>query len=297
MREDVTATPLRMNTPLRTIGTPSHDPWNPAVPNTPRADTPRSWVDDDNPGAWTPGSTHSDYSVGTPSQAYPAYSPYSPAPPSDHSRHTHDSSMYNPSTPSPYSSVNTPGTGYTPSSTNYSDHPTPSESTPRTPYSTSTPSTPLTPSTPGVPATPATPSTPSTPGVTPDSYESGTPYDDSGLGMGQGSAYESDMSRPWPEPDIEVKYSSGRGIVKEVHTDGTSVVAMLDRPDTMPAVPVEALEPVVPSKKDRLKVIRGEFKGNSGVLIGVYGNDGIVKMDSNLDIKILPMNHIAKLAQ
>ena len=40
-------------------------------------------------------------------------------------------------------------------------------------------------------------------------------------------------------------------------------------------------------------IVRGEHKGTRGVLIGIDGQDGIVKMQ-NSDIKILDLDLVAK---
>jgi len=267
MREDAPATPMR--TPQRSFpGTPSHDPWNPAVPNTPRAEHGRGWGDDDNQGPWTPGSSRDSYSMNTP--GYPGSYPFSPAPASDRSHN-----VFNPSTPTGYTSLSTP-TGF------YSEQGTPQESTP---YSASTPGTP---STPGLPQTPSTP---------------GTPGGDVGTPADEGSQMDSD--RPWQVTGIEVvvshsfrsgAFANAKAVIQEVHGDGACKLQMTGgRNDTVNNVPGDMLEPLPPAKKDQLKVIRGEFRGHTGSLIGVYGLDGIVKLDSNSDIKILPMTSLAKV--
>jgi transcription elongation factor SPT5 len=287
MREDIPATPMRVATPMRSFGTPSHDPWNPAVPNTPaRPETPArdGWED----SAWTPGTpgtARSDYSAGTPS-GYSSYSPFSPA-------GNRQGGVYNPTTPgSTYGSFGTPGSSYTPSG--YSER-TPQDSSQSTPYASS-PSTPLTPRTPGMPQTPATPSTP---GV--HEYEAGTPYDENAAGAGSSASNEG----PWQEVGIEVTvsasfrggaYASAKGVIKEVMLDQSCRVQFHDLSGEVAFVPNDAMEPVAPNKKERLRVVRGEHKGNNGTLIGVYGQDGIVKMEATQDIKILPMTMLAKLA-
>lgn len=129
-------------------------------------------------------------------------------------------------------------------------------------------------------------------------YEAGTPYDDAGAGGG----YEG----PWQEIGIEVSvnqsfrggaYSSVKGVIKEVMAAEQSCrVQFPDLSGEVAFVPNDSMEPVAPNKKERLRVVRGEHKGNTGTLIGVYGQDGIVKMESTLDIKILPMTMLAKLA-
>jgi len=62
-------------------------------------------------------------------------------------------------------------------------------------------------------------------------------------------------------------------------------------------VPVQEVTRVPPSKKDRVKVVRGEFAGQVGTLIGLDAADGIVKLEETSDIKIMDMDFLAKLGQ
>jgi hypothetical protein len=56
------------------------------------------------------------------------------------------------------------------------------------------------------------------------------------------------------------------------------------------------IETVRPSKKkDTLVIVRGELAGSTGTLIGIDGGDGIVKMTTNADIKILDLDICAKM--
>jgi len=89
------------------------------------------------------------------------------------------------------------------------------------------------------------------------------------------------------------QYSGQKGTIKEVNGD---VVRVETEGKETINVPGDQIEPSAPNKKDTLKIIRGEFKGSTGSLIAVYGQDGIVKLDSNGDIKILPMTSIVKVA-
>ena len=104
----------------------------------------------------------------------------------------------------------------------------------------------------------------------------------------------------WLTTDIEVRIKNDRyynsiGVVREVG-DSASKVRLLGRGDgEIVTIPNEYLEPVTPGKKDKIKIIRGEFKGHTGSLIGIDGPDGIVKMEVNLDIKILHLEFLAKL--
>lgn len=56
------------------------------------------------------------------------------------------------------------------------------------------------------------------------------------------------------------------------------------------------IEVVPPRKNDKIKIMGGAQRGATGKLIGVDGTDGIVKVDDTLDVKILDMVILAKLA-
>lgn len=56
------------------------------------------------------------------------------------------------------------------------------------------------------------------------------------------------------------------------------------------------IELVLPRKSDKVKIMGGALRGRSGKLIGVDGSDGIVKLEDNLDVKILDLGILAKLA-
>lgn len=66
--------------------------------------------------------------------------------------------------------------------------------------------------------------------------------------------------------------------------------------DTVTALHSE-IEVIVPRKSDKIKIMGGALRGATGKLIGVDGTDGIVKVDDTLDVKILDLVILAKLAQ
>lgn len=74
------------------------------------------------------------------------------------------------------------------------------------------------------------------------------------------------------------------------------VLGLSGEGETVTALPSE-LEIVAPRKSDRIKIIGGAQRGAAGKLIGVDGTDGIVRIDDSLDVKILDMAILAKLAQ
>jgi len=62
------------------------------------------------------------------------------------------------------------------------------------------------------------------------------------------------------------------------------------------SVQMNHMTPIVPSKKDPVVIIADQDQGGKGILIGIDGTDGIVKMNPSLDIKILRLDSLAKLA-
>lgn len=79
---------------------------------------------------------------------------------------------------------------------------------------------------------------------------------------------------------------SSEGIHAQVEVSGDMTVT----------IDIGQMTPVVPTKKDDVVVISDADKGGRGSLIGIDGEDGIVKMQPSLDIKILRLDSLAKLA-
>jgi len=272
MREDVTATPMRvpgtpmrgLATPLRVPGTPVHGTaWDPSMPNTPMR--PNSWDSDYNSSSsWTPN---------TPGTGYQNLTPYSPARPTSSSYdRTPDStsSSHNPATPS--SGLYTP-----------MDQRTPTDSTP---YGTS-----YNPSTPGTPGShgPNTPTAraPATPQIPEESAAERSQWLSANVGVRitgdnfrnyKGYITEVFTDRGIPSCRVELTESPSDSSVSEVITVGADLV-----------------ERVIPQKKDTVIIVGGEYKGLSGSLIGIDGGDGIVKTHANLDIKIVELHRLAKI--
>ena len=83
--------------------------------------------------------------------------------------------------------------------------------------------------------------------------------------------------------------------VAEVTAAGEYELMMFDRP-TRVTVRAAEVAPAKPAKKDKLIVFEGELAGQMGTLIGIDGDDGIVKMSATNDIKILHLKVCAKMA-
>jgi len=106
----------------------------------------------------------------------------------------------------------------------------------------------------------------------------------------------------WVMPDILVNVirpgeDSRIGVVREVMMDGSYRVALGSSGDDEVVTVLQGeLEPVRPKKSDKIKITSGGQRGLTGKLIGIDGNDGIVKLDDNFEVKILEMTGLAKLA-
>ncbi|WVZ73461.1 hypothetical protein U9M48_021764 [Paspalum notatum var. saurae] len=192
------------------------------------------------------------------------------------------SAAYQPGTPRsrPYEAP-TPGSGW---ATGWGD-------AAGNPTSTNVPSTPI-----GQPMTPG-----------PPSYLAGTP---SGQPMTPGDA-GLDLLSPliggetegnWLLPDVLVNVSRGgdevsHAVVKEVLPDGSCRVSLglLGDGDELIATANE-LEVVRPKKNEKLRIMNGAMRGVTGKLIGIDGSDGIVRVEGSLDMKIVDMVILGKLA-
>lgn len=180
--------------------------------------------------------------------------------------------------PTPYEAAPTPGAGLIPP-------------TPAAMMSAPTPGGYL-PTTPGnfMPTTPATglPQTPFMP--------TGGDY---GHIEDQGDQGEND----WPIEEIEVKFKRNQGdaqkgqsgkVVTVNRNNRRCLVSLLDNQQNVD-VSFDYLEPVRPVKKDNVKIILGEHRGELGSLIGVDSHDGIVRLKGDgSGFKILSMNSVAK---
>ncbi|KAD1397643.1 hypothetical protein E3N88_42881 [Mikania micrantha] len=259
-------TPLHpYQTPMRDAGaTPIHDGMRTPMrdrawnPYAPMSPPRDSW-EDGNPGSW--GSSP-QYQPGSPrSRAYEA--------------------------PTPGSGwANTPGGSY-------SEAGTPRDNIPAYGNAPS----PYMPSTPGgqPPMTPSSAFLPGTPG--------GQPMTPGGGGLDiMSPVVGGDHDGPWFLPGILVNVrrsgeDASLGVIREVLLDGACRVALgaSGNGEIITASPNE-IEVVVPRKSDKIKIMGGAQRGVTGKLIGVDGTDGIVKVDDTLDVKILDMVILAKLA-
>lgn len=85
-------------------------------------------------------------------------------------------------------------------------------------------------------------------------------------------------------------------IVRSLPYDGMAARYMVafEDPKLLAELRIKEIEVVRPSRRDKVLIIKGEWKGSTGTLIGIDDTDGIVRMDENSDIKIILLNACAK---
>ncbi|XP_078489937.1 transcription elongation factor SPT5 isoform X4 [Ciona intestinalis] len=277
--------PTNANTPAR----PDNFDYDAASPapyggGTPNPQTPGGYQSDDaspatpysnapqTPGGYASDRTYSPYSGVTPSplgsyEATPSplgssYSNYQPTPsPGDLQ-----------SSPASYQPSPSPGSYQaTPSPSGYLPTPSPLDYT-----------SPLTPGG----------------GITP------SPLGSYGTPGSVGSLIDHGGVSEWQSVDIVVRVkqnheeggiASGKmGVIRSI-TGGLCSV-YIDEIQRTVSVPGNSLEPVIPVKNDKVKVILGEDRETTGELISIDDKDGIVRMDQDKQLKILQLRFLGKIA-
>ncbi|GKV35683.1 hypothetical protein SLEP1_g43921 [Rubroshorea leprosula] len=203
------------------------------------------------------------------------------------------SPLYQPGGPQTFEAP-IPGSGWvSPPSGNYSEAGTPRDSSSAC-VAANAPS-PFLPSTPGdLPMTPSLAShLPGTTGGQPMTPGTG------GLDV-MSPVIGTENEGPWFMPDVLVNvHRSGQetvGVILEVLPDGSCKLALgsSGNGETVIALPNE-VNVTQPRKNDKIKVMTGSLRGATGKLIGVDGTDGIVRIDDNLEVKILDLVTLGKL--
>eukprot|EP00094_Tigriopus_californicus_P005339 TCALIF_05148-PA protein Name:"Similar to SUPT5H Transcription elongation factor SPT5 (Homo sapiens)" AED:0.12 eAED:0.12 QI:0/0.33/0.3/1/0.77/0.8/10/0/1058 len=248
--------------------------WDPTVTNTPAASRD---FDDYSFDDTTPSPNYNPGTPGYTAQESPSNT-YTPATPG---------SVYNPQEGySPYQTSPSP-TGYqsTPSPNTYV--PTPSPGQPYQP--TPSPGYGTTPS-PGLGYSPMTPGG--------SSHGAPSPYT---APQTPGSSLELG-SIDWYSPDIEVVIRNTHddtglcgqvGVIRGV-TPGMSSVFLPDEDRTV-SIPPEHLQPVVPVRGNKVKVIMGDDRDSTGTLLAIDTQEGVVKLDQSGDVKMLQMKYLCKM--
>ncbi|KAK2179528.1 hypothetical protein NP493_486g02048 [Ridgeia piscesae] len=250
--------------------TPLHEPgsmtpgrasaWDPSDANTPSRGNDFEYNFDEStpsPADYTPNPTTPGYQLDMPSPQGP-YTPQTPG---------SAYSPYHPVAPSPAGYQAPSPAPFTPSPSGMQGTPSPIG------YGAGTPS-PIgySPMTPGAPFTPQTP----------------------GAGMEPGAV-------EWIATEIEVK-------IKETHDDASLIhhigvirsisggmcTLYIPEEDKVVSVASEHLEPVVPQKGNRVKVIVGEERECTGSLLSIDGNEGVVKLDRG-KIQMLQLTYLCRM--
>uniref|UniRef100_A0A131YYN5 Transcription elongation factor SPT5 n=1 Tax=Rhipicephalus appendiculatus TaxID=34631 RepID=A0A131YYN5_RHIAP len=236
--------------------TPVHGAWDPTASNTPA----RTELDD---YTLDEGSPSPSYQPATPGYQAPEtpQGPYTPQTPgmygSDHS-YSPSPTAYQPS-PSPTGYVTTPSPvtfqAGTPSPSTYGGY---------------------SPTTPGAPS----PFNPQTPGA----------------GMEQ-------LSVEWQSVDLEVRIKDtheGEGLIGQTGVirgiSGGMCSVFLLKEDRVVSIPSEHLEPVPPTLRgDKVKVLMGEDREETGELLSIDMREGVVKIFSSGKITMQPLRHFCKM--
>ncbi len=104
----------------------------------------------------------------------------------------------------------------------------------------------------------------------------------------------------WLSTDIEVRVKSKneqRAVIRRIESSKKRChIAFIGSRDEQD-IDATDLVPVRPEKKDKVKILSGEFSGQVGALIGIDQQDGIVKLSGSSDFKILRMSILAKYVE
>uniref|UniRef100_A0AAR2LH59 Transcription elongation factor SPT5 n=1 Tax=Pygocentrus nattereri TaxID=42514 RepID=A0AAR2LH59_PYGNA len=263
------------------------DPNNPNTPSRPDDDYEFGYDDEPSPSPQGYGGTPNPQTPGYPEvpspQVNPQYNPQTPGTPAMYNTDQYSpyaapspQGSYQPSpSPQSYHQVAPSPVGYQNTHSPASYHPTPSPMA----YQAS-------PSPSPVGYSPMTPGAPS-----PGGYNPHTP----GSNIDQ-------TSSDWVTTDILVRVKdtfldggviNQTGVIRSV-TGGMCSV-FLQETEKVVSISSEHLEPVTPTKNNKVKVILGEDREATGVLLSIDGEDGIVRMELDEQLKILNLRFLGKL--
>uniref|UniRef100_A0A8B9JXV3 Transcription elongation factor SPT5 n=1 Tax=Astyanax mexicanus TaxID=7994 RepID=A0A8B9JXV3_ASTMX len=263
------------------------DPNNPNTPSRPDDDYEFGYDDEPSPSPQGYGGTPNPQTPGYPEvpspQVNPQYNPQTPGTPAMYNTDQYSpyaapspQGSYQPSpSPQSYHQVAPSPVGYQNTHSPASYHPTPSPMA----YQAS-------PSPSPVGYSPMTPGAPS-----PGGYNPHTP----GSNIDQ-------TSSDWVTTDILVRVKdtfldggvvNQTGVIRSV-TGGMCSVFLQDT-EKVVSISSEHLEPVTPTKNNKVKVILGEDREATGVLLSIDGEDGIVRMELDEQLKILNLRFLGKL--
>ncbi|XP_062275929.1 transcription elongation factor SPT5 [Scomber scombrus] len=262
--------------------------WDPHNPNTPSRNDEEydfGYDDEPSPSPQGYGGTPNPQTPGYPEvpspQVNPQYNPQTPGTPAMYNTEQYSpyaapspQGSYQPSpSPQSYHQVAPSPVGYQNTHSPASYHPTPSPMA----YQAS-------PSPSPVGYSPMTPGAPS-----PGGYNPHTP----GSNIEQGGS-------DWVTTDILVKVKDSfmdlmgqTGVIRSV-TGGMCSVFMQES-EKVVSISSDHLEPVTPTKNNKVKVILGEDREATGILLSIDGDDGIVRMELDDQLKILNLRFLGRL--
>jgi len=105
----------------------------------------------------------------------------------------------------------------------------------------------------------------------------------------------------WFTTDIEVRVkdshndaglSGQTGVIRGI--SGGMCSLFLPAEDRVVTVAGELLEPVVPQRRDRVKIILGEERESCGQLLSIDHQEGVVKLDSG-DVRMFQLRYLCKM--
>ncbi|KAG0165226.1 transcription elongation factor spt5 [Apophysomyces sp. BC1034] len=114
---------------------------------------------------------------------------------------------------------------------------------------------------------------------------------------------EEEHREDWPIEEIEVKVLSAQsgasegqiGSIVSFNPSSRSCQVLLYDTSATVEIGYDSLDPIRPSKKDNVKVILGEHRGELGSLVGVDSHDGIVRLKGGgSGFKIMGMGAVGK---
>lgn len=96
----------------------------------------------------------------------------------------------------------------------------------------------------------------------------------------------------WIIPDAEASLKSGSGVVRVISTLPSGLVQVSGKSEP---VPHADLVPVVPAKKDAVKLLNEDRA--TGTVIGLDGPDAVIRVDGTADFRIVPISSLVKIAR
>jgi hypothetical protein len=100
---------------------------------------------------------------------------------------------------------------------------------------------------------------------------------------------------------MEVQFKSGpmsnrRGVVQSTRDRRQASVALIGSAETV-STTIDILDPVLPAKKDKCCILSGENAGEFGTVIDVDSGDAIVRLETDKDFKVIPLETLCKVAE